>query len=257
MTAGSLFDGIKDPITWRGAIWLYEDGLSPTSADLQRLSGASYSACWDICRKLDMVVVEQISDGLNPVESAFFQEIIFRRTRMTPAGEHPRAEQGEIEKASLEKADEESLDNFTADELSILEHLTHEPVHFQVLCEKARMQTRDMSSFLMMLELSGSVQRLMGDRYVRTKKTQKTSDVDNLSLELKVLISAFKSFVQAKFQGIGRKYLQLYLAKYWCRLDRERWSRGRLLNACLNRRKIRRKDLLDYVTPEYVFMSAA
>ncbi len=45
-----------------------------------------YSACWEICRKLDLVLVEQMTDGLSLVESALFQEIIFRRTRMTPAG---------------------------------------------------------------------------------------------------------------------------------------------------------------------------
>lgn len=257
VTADSFFNGIKDPITWRGAIWLYEDGLSPTPADLQRLSGASYSTCWECCSKLNMVLVEHILDGLNPIESSFFQEIIFRRTRMTPAGKHPRTEQAEIEKASLEIADEEAIDKFTERELLILDQLSQEPIQFDILCEKTNIQSKDMSSFLMMLELSGTVQRLMGDRYVRSKKPTKISDVDNLSKELKVRIAAFKNFVQAKFQGIGRKYLQLYLAKYWCRLERESWHRGRLLNACLSRRKIRRKDLLNYVTPEYVFMSVA
>lgn len=257
VTAGTFFDGIKDPITWRGAIWLYDEGLTPSATDLQRLSGASYSTCWEICRKLNMVILEQILDGLNSVESAFFQEIIFRRTRVTPAGKHPRAEQAEIEKESLDAADEEILDDFTEKQVSILQGLSQEPVHFDVLCAKANVASKDLSSFLMLLELSGAAQRLAGDRYVRIMRSKKVSKIDDLPLELKLMIAAFKNFVRAKFQGISRKYLQLYLAAFFCYLNRGQWERGRILNACLQRRKIRRKDLLDYVTPEQVLMSAA
>ncbi len=257
VTAGTFFDGIKDPITWRGAIWLYEEGLTPTATDLERLSGASYSSCWEICRKLNMVILEQILDGLTPVESAFFQEIIFRRTRVTPAGKHPRAEQAEIEEDSLDAADEEILDDLTEKQISILQNLSQEPVHFDVLCAKANTPSTDVSAFLMLLELSGTAQRLVGDRYVRIKKSKKMRDVEDLPPELKLMISAFKNFVRAKFQGISRKYLQLYLAAFICYLNREKWERGRILHACWQRRKIRRKDLLNYVTPEYVLMSAA
>ncbi len=259
VTAGTFFDGIRDPITWRGAIWLYEEGLTPNATDLERLSGASYSSCWEICRKLNMVILEQILDGLTPVESAFFQEIVFRRTRVTPAGKHPRAEQAEIEKDCLDAVDKESLDDFTEEQISILEVLSAKakPVHFDILCAKTNMPSKDMSAFLMLLELSGAVQRLVGDRYVRITKSKKVNDVDDLPPELQLMISAFKNFVKAKFQGISRKYLQLYLAAFVCFLNRGKWERGRILNACWQRRKIRRKDLLDYVTPEHVFMSAA
>lgn len=257
VTAGTFFDGIKDPITWRGAVWLYDEGLTPTAADLQRLSGASYSACWEICRKLNMVISEQNFDGLTPVESALFQEIIFRRTRVTPPGKHPRAEQAEIEKDCLEAPDEVILEGFTEKQISILQILSVEPVHFDTLCAKTNTPSKDVSAFLMLLELSGIAQRLVGDRYVRIKKSKKMSDVDNLPPELKLMISAFKNFVRAKFQGISRKYLQLYLAAFICFLNRGKWERGRILNACLQRRKIRRKDLLNYVTPEHVLMSAA
>ena len=256
VTAGTFFDGIRDPITWRGAIWLYEDGLTPNAADLQRLSGASYSTCWEICRKLNVVILEKIFDGLYPVESAFFQEIIFRRTRVTPAREHPRAEQAEFEQVSSDAAGEEGLDGFTEKEISILVNLSQEPVHFDFVCAKTKMPSNEISAFLVKLELFGAVQRLVGERYVRTKKSHKVSDEDNLPLELIVLISAFKDYIRAKFQGISRKYLQLYLAAFMWWMTKGGWRRGRLLNACLQQRKIRRKDLLDYVTPEQVLMSA-
>lgn len=137
-----------------------------------------------------------------------------------------------------------------------MEVLSARPVHFDVLCAKTNLLSKDMSAFLMLLELSGAAQRLVGDRYQRIRKSRKIKDVDDLPPDLKLMISAFHNFVRAKFQGISRKHLQLYLAAFMCFLNRGKWERGRILNACWQRRKIRRKDLLNYVTPEQVLMLA-
>ena len=255
VTADSFFEGIREPIAWRGAIWLFEAGLDPTASDLRTLSGIAYSSCWEICRKLNMVVAELMADGETTVDSEVFRKLVFRRTRMTPAGGHPREEYAES--AETNEDDSVSMENFTAAEASILENLSSEPIGFDELCERARMEASAVSATLTILELSGAVERLFGDRYKRTKSTGNRSEAEGFPPEWRDFASDFENHIRATVQGIGRKYLQLYLAGYWCRLDRVKWAPGRLLNACLRRSKIRRAELLEYVTPARVLIAAA
>ncbi len=255
VTASTFFEGIREPIAWRGAIWLKEAGLTPTPSDLKELSGIAYSSCWEICRKLDMVVAELMGDGETTLKSEAFRELVFRRTRMTPAGRHPRDEFMGIEE--IDEQVVESLENFTVSEISILETLSSEPVGFDELCRKAKVAANEASALLTMLELAGAVERLFGDRYKRKKIGKSADDADEVPAEWREFVSDFENHIRAKFQGIGRKYLQLYLAAYWCRLDRQKWAPCRLLNACLSRSKIRRAELLEFVTPVRVLIAAA
>ena len=246
VTARNFFENIKEPFLWRGAIYLKEDGLSPTPADLQRLTGAAYSSCWEACRKLDKVVADQLSEGTESIDTSLCLELVFRRTRMTPAGKHPHFEQSEFD-----SEDDVPLLTHSANERAILESLTEQSLSIDVLCQCTGLPIGELSASLTMLELSGCVERLPGDRYSRVIQRAKV----DCPLPMKTAIVAFVNFVRAKFQGVGRKYLQLYAAGHACRLNRDLWGRGRLLNACLNSRKIRRKDLLDYVTPQSMLMS--
>lgn len=62
----------------------------------------------------------------------------------------------------------------------------------------------------------------------------------------------FFDFVRRVFQGISRKYLQLYLAVYWCSLNRRRWGVGRLFSACMRSRRRCYRARLNFVSPPVV-----
>lgn len=55
--------------------------------------------------------------------------------------------------------------------------------------------------------------------------------------------------IRDAFHGISRKYLQFYIASFWCRVDRARWSVGRLLTEVAAFPKIECREVLSFVSP--------
>lgn len=57
------------------------------------------------------------------------------------------------------------------------------------------------------------------------------------------------NFIREHFHGASRKYLQFFLAAYWCKTDRETWSRWSLLKACRRFRKISLEEIIAFSSP--------
>ncbi len=143
-------------------------------------------------------------------------------------------------------------------EKKVFDLLTGQEMHFDVLCQRSGLPAGEVSSLLIFLELAGHVVRRPGDYYIRTAddmSSQKcaiaarsafhagfTAEVERL------MVGAIK-FLREHYQGISRKYLQNYLAAYWCRMDRKRWPPGSLMQACLRQGPIRDKEIRCYVSP--------
>ena len=66
------------------------------------------------------------------------------------------------------------------------------------------------------------------------------------------VIEDFIGFIRVDYHGISRKYVQNYLAAYWCYKDRIYWPVGALLKACLKYRSISSNEIIDYVSPSIV-----
>lgn len=60
------------------------------------------------------------------------------------------------------------------------------------------------------------------------------------------------TYIRFNFHGVSRKCLQLYLASFWCHVDRVRWSHGTVLLACLEHPPIRYKAIVEYMSPPSV-----
>ena len=103
-TAGTFFDGIRHVRAWLAAIWMKENGASLTSAKLHRLVGIAYSSAWHILKKINTVLQEEMQEGYD-VASTFFSITYCKRSRETPAREHPIAEQEELEKLMLDDSE--------------------------------------------------------------------------------------------------------------------------------------------------------
>src|SRR5579883_1534268 len=92
-TAGTLFNRARLIRPWLAAIWLLEQGIEINAFILHNLVDIAYSTAWTIMKKLSMVLDNQMTAEALAVPSSVFVIVFSRRSRETPAGEHPRAEQ--------------------------------------------------------------------------------------------------------------------------------------------------------------------
>lgn len=207
-TSGTFFDGIRRVRAWLAAIWMKENGAPLTSAKLHRLVGIAYSSAWHILKKIDTVLQEAMQEG-HDVASTFFSITYCKRSRETPAREHPLAEQEEVEKLMLGANEivSDGIDGLTLDskntaagliftdnmadrlhaadsftpgdvceldlpEKTVYELLSAKPVPFAVLCRAAGMSADQLLTALTMLQLAGLVTSLPGQQYVRSPGEQ-------------------------------------------------------------------------------------
>lgn len=265
-TAGTFFHHMKIPRAWLGAIWLMEHGQSINSSKFHKLVGIAYSSALKIFKKLTMVIGSEMGGEAVEVKSQQFCPIFGKRSRETPARVHPVAEQQEIEKeeeeeentGSQDRQEAVNLGKVSGKEKEVYGVLTDKPVHVDDLCRRMEKGAGELSASLMILELEGLAKRLAGDRYIRQEGDSR--DVVQLSLDKEERtkpvkgVSAIIDYVQGRFHRVARKYVQNYLAAYWCYIDRARWKLGALLEACLRHRHISYKEILEYVSPYMVKM---
>lgn len=256
-TAGTFFENIRSSLLWLLAIFLMEHGVVPSAAELARLAGVASSTAQAALKKILFVAQTKMgSVSAQEMYSAEFVDVICKRSRETPAGEHPRKEEDEMEqRANREEASAQcfepayddvptALDSLQKD---IYELLSEEPIHFDHLCVKTGRSAGDICAGTVLLELAGLAERKPGDWYIRRPpKKNKTASPDK---GRQFLAAVIMSFISDIFHGISRKYLQFYLAAYWCSFDRVRWYPNSLLKECCRFGAIAYTEILGYVSP--------
>jgi len=100
LTAGTFFRYIKRPKAWWAAIWLRGQGVALSISAFTKLVNVAYPTAWNISRKLDLVIANQMPpDAMTTVASAFVLAIC-KRSVDTPARAHPYSEIADREKES-------------------------------------------------------------------------------------------------------------------------------------------------------------
>ncbi|MGD9684925.1 MAG: hypothetical protein AB7W16_27475 [Candidatus Obscuribacterales bacterium] len=236
LTAGSFFHRKKLLRPWLAAIWMMEHGATINASQLKRLLNIAYSSAHFILRSLACVVEEQSGTGSELVPSSAFLQIFSRRSRETPAREHPRAEETVLQEQQDNQDDSESLQvdmtGLPDDQQKIYMHLFQGPLSVDHLCIRTGLDVGPVMAALTMLELDGLIQRSAGVCFERAEVASSTSVISERASKV---VDGTICFVQRIFGGISRKYLQSYIASYWCFSDRKRWGPGALLQACLRR----------------------
>lgn len=255
LTSDTLLDGVRHIRAWLAAIWLLEHGVIINASDFHKLVGVAYSTALNIFKKVSMVILSMMGQEAE-VDSSNFAAIVNKRSLETPKRQHPIAEQkdAEAESGGANNSNgssaceaEENLDQLNEFERRVYKSLTPEPVHFDDLVESTGMSAAEISAALSMLEIWGLAYSVPGNRFARrapnpSRKHQMTGVLADLASKIVALITFY-------FQGISRKYLQLYVAAYWCYTDRKKWCEGALLDACIRHRSIGYDEIVDYVTP--------
>jgi DprA winged helix domain len=130
--------------------------------------------------------------------------------------------------------------------------LSTEPVHSDTLLMRTGIMARELIAAMTMLQLQGLVTHVGGNLYVRGGQPIKISRITSTSFEAKEekeMIDSIIDFIKRKFHGVSRKHLQLYLAEYWCYIDRTRWALGSLLQACREFCTVRHDEVCNYESP--------
>lgn len=270
ITAGSFFHGIKQVRVWLYALQLFEKGIFISAMALREITGVAYSTAASIVKKLQVVIETNMSADSLTVPSGDFYQVINKRSRETPARRHPYAEQTELELQSLAPAEDHGRQDGGAssppagtqlegNEKLVFQFLSDEFICFDELCELTGLCAGEISAALIMLEMAEIITRGAGDRYALNKQpsrpaseAQAASEGGRYELAEKEngLFKQAVKFIESTYQGISRKYLQWYLAAFWCASDRLRWGQtDSLLRACCQSDHISPSDIRDYVSP--------
>jgi hypothetical protein len=241
-----------------------------SSSRFHQLVGISQSSALNIFKKITTVVESHMQEASVKVPSAVFTFAICKRSRETPAKKHPFSEEEEMEKlSSAEASQNPASDHHTSkaqaakttdmkldrNEQEIVDILSTEPIHVDLLCQRSKLPINKILAALTMLELAGMATRLAGDRYIRQHTTelaeQKVLEPHTAisNQQLTHIVNSTILFIRHKFHGISRKFLQNYLAAYWLEFSKTRWKSGSLLNSCWQFGPISPKQICAYISP--------
>jgi hypothetical protein len=240
---------MRRPKPWLAIIWFFERGIVVSGWKLHELSGIAQSSAANLLRKFATVIRELLSDDVAAVSSALFVSVISKRSRETPAGKHPRAEEefastfstGKKLHSDAEKKtvsfphdqsqpplparyeNEDGAEAHSCDEPDIVSDmerqvyalLTENPMHFDALSYQTELPSGSLSAALTMLELDGLIERSVGDYFSRKRRKPPNKDAiaDSrvvISQQAAERVSEIMDFVSTTWRGISRKYLQNY-----------------------------------------------
>jgi hypothetical protein len=299
------------------AIWMTERGVALSSVSLHKMSDIAQSSALNILRKVRMVLENSMGQLATLMPSNEFRSIMNRRSLETPSRMHPRTEEDEHAKEtarSNSSAQQHStVDNDISptgcikDALEFLPEKLHDkarqvwkflgegPRSFDELACEFNHAASDLNSILGVLEIDGLVERMSGNRFLRTDlsgsvgrwrencarsssqykdgfegqnvfgpgerqkphgkgslQQRQSSDASGPSTGLEQLRLRAVKFVVRFFNGVSRKYLQLYLAAFSCFLDKLAADDEFVFRQCLSAPPIKYIQLLKYVSPSPV-----
>lgn len=92
VTSGTLFAGVVKLRAWLALVWLKERGITISAVRFSRLLEIAQSTALNIQKRLGMVLEERLDDSSPALPAQFLLPIITKRSKDSPAQEHPRAE---------------------------------------------------------------------------------------------------------------------------------------------------------------------
>lgn len=222
-TAGTFFHGRKYLRPVFGAIWLNEERVAISTNQFSKIFNIAYASGYATMERIHEVfqnemekhrLFQLITDAFNPV--------ICKRSKLSFSGEHPDYQEED------NKPDEDLSGTLDADQLAVCNALKAHPCSFDELLESSGLSVAKFSVTIASLLLLGLAKQHPGNRY----SLLKTSPVKLMSNLEKAVLKEFLSYIRL-FHGVSRKHLQRYVAAFWARYWRKRWSEPTLFECCL------------------------
>ena len=262
LTAGSFFDHVRKFRPYLAAFYLLERGVILSACEVAKVLGVSKCTADRIYKKIAKLVSEKMQTHGIDVSTAELAPVVTRRTTETPARQPPLAEEIAVQnllsmrELEVEEQDDSRYPGISNSEKSVLALLSETPIRFADICEKLSLNCGEASAAIMGLELRALTMRLPGERYVildrPTRVTLKAINNKKQQNKGDKIATRIIDFVKERFQGVGRKYLQLYAALYWIFIDRKSWGPGSIQQLCTQSRHIPYREILAFVTPPTV-----
>lgn len=269
ITAGTMFEKVTYFRPWLAAFWLLERGIKINPWEFHDLLGIHSHTADAIFKQVSLRLLMLLLQGPSAVvPSSVFLPIFHRRSRETPAGEPPAAEETRARELA-KKQSQPTTQQFVPHLKPIVSHsepvldenekltlgsISTTPISFDQLCGRVALSVGDLSAALISLELKGAVFRLPGDRYVR-ENLQSLVAANSLHLDsivpdkgAQATVKAFIKYIRTRHQGVSRKYVQLYIPLFDLLENHQNWKKGTLLKLAINSKKIRYEDIRDFVT---------
>ncbi len=202
VTAGTFFDHMRRPRTWWCVIVTLASKLKFSAKSLWDFLGGSYFTIWRVIQNVAKAIETQMTELTLAIASGEFLPAICRRSKETPKGTHPRAEEQEARDGQPregtffdngsqarrsqqeEEEEEEEVDDeahkealpstaMDAPELSsdlesaVAASLSNaSPTNFETLSVLTMIDAPMLSATLTLMQLAGTVVRVGGDHFM-------------------------------------------------------------------------------------------
>lgn len=254
LTARTSFHKVELFFPRLAVIRLYEMGLCINANQARRLFGISSSTAGLIVKTAALIASSKLPDTACEVPTEYSISIVCRRTNQTPAQKPPLEEEYALQNEERRNGDSpdgngdnDHLPKMSELELLLFEMVSATPIDFEQLVMSTNAECGKISAALTMLELYGSIQSCPGNKFIRAN----SMSIGENGADEKQASQAqgFNYFIKDYFQGIGRKYIQLYSCLYWLAFDRKTWQINSLRKLFMIHPHVSYQEILDYVTP--------
>ena len=282
ITADSFFCRTRRLFPWLLYIWMIDNGITLNSIELSKLSGLATSSSQHIIKKVGFVLKEVMKNKINTTaHSSKFIQVISKRSRETPAREHPRAEiKGIIQKnkstpnpnirsvnsnsntntstdSAQKQLSKSSINGMHKAESSDIEKLISNvlysnPAHIDSICQLTNLSINTLIPSLTLMEVAQKIKSIGGGFYKLTENYSCSQGQPNSPIS-KFSLKKTRSFIRRVFQGVSRKYLQIYLATHWYKTKISKMnSSNNLLQLCVDYGDISHRTIYSYISPLFL-----
>ncbi|CAN5591743.1 hypothetical protein BH10CYA1_BH10CYA1_10380 [soil metagenome] len=270
LTAGTIFARMRVARPYLVAIQLAEKGVPFSARLLSRVCNIAYATALQIFKKVMSAVLGAMKESAILVSSFEFDSLICKRSLETSARKHPVSEQENAIELSLQKpcsteqtfeerisvfkqpalvcaseGDSEGNQIAESPEKRIYDLLSNDPQSIDQLIAASRLEPKVVIATVSILELTDLAALVPGNRVVLSAE-RLCADLPLLDLQSQASVNHVIWFIKKFFHGVSRKYIQIYLAAYWCFIDRVRWADGAVFKQCCQTASI---DMRTFVSP--------
>lgn len=267
ITKGTLFQSCKRFRPLLAAIYFCEAGLNIPATRLAKMFSTSYSTAWTCMRKAQLA--QHVLNGLTTstetddsnechlveVSSSHFDELIAKRSILTPSNEHPRVQEEATDHYAGSNENVLDLEDLSEEQKNVFVAIGPKPVSIGALAMKIEQPVSELFGILSVLQVMDWVEALPGGMVRRSKSAAKRSNSDEGSIN-KSFLSAILMHIFCTSQTVSRKYLQSYLAVVRGRFGTF-GKKDSLLAYSQNSGAIRCRDIRGYISPWMVTLKTA
>ena len=281
LTSGTFFGGAKKLKHWVAYIALIQEKFLISQAGFARAFGVSQSTAWATFHSISEVLKDVMDDELYVSGSIQFLDLFTKRSKETEVGLHPISEEAEVgARLKAQKLQEmgvevladastssdnsepetENIPSLSDAQKLLYESLRRKRKHLNFICTETNLPEEQVVNDLIMLGFLGLVTSLGGNWFQRTcdlhlEESGLVPVIDDP--RQRRVINRLIVTIKKAHHGCSRKYLQNYLAVYWCLIDRETWSENALWRVASAADFPKLKNVVAYVTPKTVHFVAA